>query len=106
MRGTANRAYFDPDDLARRFDPDAIAPSYLALRAEFCVANQAWGYAAGMLEEMARLQEYDPRAPRVNPLLAARCQLLAGQPHKARATCRDALRLYLTRPDAMPRMIR
>jgi len=104
--GYGEQAYFDPDDLARRFDPDAIAPSYLALRAEFCVANQAWGYAAGMLEEMARLQEYDPRAPRVNPLLAARCQLLAGQPHKARATCRDALRLYLTRPDAMPRMIR
>jgi len=104
--GYGEYAPFDPDDLARSFDPDATAPSYLALRAEFCVANQAWGYAAGMLEEMARLQEFDLRAPRINPLLAARCQLLAGLPHKTRATCREALRLFLTRPDATPRMIR
>lgn len=104
--GYGEQAVFDPDDLARSFVPDATAPSYLALRAEFCVANQAWGYAAGMLEETARLQEFDPRAPRINPLLTARCQFLAGLPHKTRATCREALRMFLMRPDSTPRMIR
>ena len=104
--GYGEYAAFDPDDLARSFDPDATAPSYLALRAELCVANNAWGYAAGLLEEMARLQEFDPRAPRINPLLAARCQFLADQPRKAHATCRDALRRLLMYPEETPRMIR
>ncbi len=52
-KGYGEQAPFDPDDLAHSFDADATAPSYLALRAEFCIANQAWGYAAGMLEEMS-----------------------------------------------------
>jgi hypothetical protein len=89
---------FDSDTLSFAPDPEATAPSYLALRAELFAANQAWGYAAALLEETARLQEYDPRAPRVNPLLLARCQLLAGQHQKARSTCRDALRTLLARP--------
>jgi hypothetical protein len=88
----------DSDTAAFKPDPDATAPAYLALRAELFAANQAWGYAAALLESTARLQEYDPRAPRVNPLLLARCQLLAGQQQKARATCRDALRALLARP--------
>ena len=104
--GYGEQAAFDPDDLARSFDADATAPSYLALRAEFCIANQAWGYAAGMLEEMAHLQEHDLRAPRINPLLAARCQTMAGQPHQARAICREALQVFVRCPDATPRMIR
>lgn len=104
-KGYGEQAPFDPDDLAHSFDADATAPSYLALRAEFCIANQAWGYAAGMLEEMARLQEYDVRAPRINPLLASRCQIMAGQPNQARTICREALQSLIRRPDTTPRMI-
>ena len=91
--------YSDADILAAD-DPfaDATAPSYLLLRAETLVANQAWKYAAATLEEAARLQANDPRAPRINPLLLARCQMLAGQDKKARVTCRDALRTLLMRP--------
>lgn len=104
-KGYGEQAPFDPDDLVHSFDADATAPSYLALRAEFCIANQAWGYAAGMLEEMARLQEYDMRAPRINPLLAARCQIMTCQPRQARTICREALQVLIRRPDTTPRMI-
>ncbi len=104
--GYGEYAAFDPDDLARSLDPDATAPSYLALLAELCIANQAWGHAAGLIEEMVHLQKDDPRAPRINPLLTARCQYLAGQPRQAQTTCREALRMLLMRSDETPRMIR
>jgi hypothetical protein len=89
---------YDADIFSLMPDPDATAPAFFAVRAEQFIANQAWGYAAAMMEEAARLQEYDSRAPRINPLLLARCQLLAGRDQKARATCRDALRSLLSRP--------
>jgi hypothetical protein len=103
--GYGEQMPFDPDDLAHSFDANATAPSYLAMRAEFCIANQAWGYAVGMLEETARLQEYDMRAPRINPLLAARCQIMAGRPREARTICRETLQVLIRRPDTTPRMI-
>jgi hypothetical protein len=58
-----------------------------------------------MLEEMARLQEYDVRAPRINPLLASRCQIMAGRPNQARTICSEALQSLIRRPDTTPRMI-
>jgi hypothetical protein len=87
-------------------DPDATAPAYQALRAERFASNQAWGYAADLLSDTARLQAFDPRAPRVNPLLLARCQILSGQRQAARATCRDALRTLIADRSAENRMIR
>ena len=89
---------YDADELASDSFADATAPSYLLLRTELLVANQAWGYAAATLEEIARLQASDLRAPQINPLLFARCQILAGQDKKARTICRDALRKLLQRP--------
>ena len=89
---------YEADELASDSFADATAPSYLLMRAEMLVANQAWGYAAATLEETARLQAHDLRAPQINPLLFARCQILAGQDKKARAICRDALRKLLQRP--------
>jgi len=99
-------APFDADVLSYESDPDATAPSYLALRAELFAANQAWGYSASLLEQTHRLQEYDVRAPRVNPLLLSRYQLLCGQPQKARLTCREALRALMFDSTDYNRMVR
>lgn len=87
-------------------DGNGIAPAYLALRAERFAANQAWRYAATLLEQTQSIQEFDHRAPRVNPLLLTRLQLLAGQTQKAKLTCRDALRLLIADPTEYNRMIR
>ncbi len=97
---------FDPDALAYSTDREATSPSYLAQRAELFAAHQAWGYAAALLEQTRRLQEYDSRAPRVNPLLQARCQILSGNIEKAKATCREALNGLILDQTDYNRMIR
>ena len=89
---------YDADTFVYQSLTKTTAPSYLLMRAELLTANQAWGYAAATLEEAARLQKHDSRAPRINPLLLARCQFLSDQDKKARATCREALRTLLLRP--------
>ena len=99
-------APFDPDMLSYGADPGAKVPSYFALRAEVFAANQAWSYAAALLDQTCLLQEYDTRAPRVNPLLLARYHLLSGQREKARLTCREALRELFADPTEYNRMIR
>lgn len=105
-QGYGVSAPFDADVLSYASDPDATVPSYLALRAELFAANQAWGYSASLLEQTHRLQEYDVRAPRVNPLLLSRYQLLCGQPQKARLTCREALRTLMYDSTDYNRMVR
>lgn len=70
-------------NLARTEKTKPLPLPYLALRAQLCVANQAWAYAAGYMRQMTQEQQTDPRAPRVNPLLFARCLLLAGQKEDA-----------------------
>jgi len=88
---------------------DAYTPSAsarLALRAEWFAANQAWPYAAALLEESCRHPDWDGRAPRVNPLLLARYQLLSRQSQKARQTCRAALRQLGSDTSEENRMIR
>ncbi len=88
---------------------DAYTPSdsaRLALRAEWLAANQAWPYAAALLEESCRHPDWDGRAPRVNPLLLARYQLLSRQGQKARQTCREALRQLASDTTEENRMIR
>lgn len=87
-------------------EPDTSIPSALALRAEWFADNQAWHYAAALLEETRTLQQYDYRAPRVNPLLQARCYLLSGQRQKARSACREALGYLVSDPTEYNRMIR
>ncbi len=82
------------------------APAALALRAELLAAHQAWPYAAGLLERCEALTVADGRAPRVNPLLLARAQILSGQRQQARATCRKALLELIDDPSAYNRMIR
>ncbi len=89
--GQGISAPFDSDTLSYANDTGLTVPAYLALKAELFAANQAWGYAAELLEQTRRLQEYDVRAPQVNPLLLARYFFLSAQPSKARQTCREAL---------------
>ncbi len=89
---------YDADELSFGIDTNAVAPSWLGMRTEMLVANGIWSHAAATLEMIKRLQAWDSRAPRVNPLLMARCQILAGQREQARATCRDALRTLMTLP--------
>ncbi len=101
-----NSFEIDPDTLAYIKESNSPLPSALALKAELLAANQAWGYAAGLLERVATLQEYDPRAPHVNLLLLARCQILAGNQTKARHTCRTALNKLIADPTKYNRMIR
>ena len=99
-------APFDPDLLSYASAPGTKVPSYFALRAEVFAANQAWTYAAALLEQTCLLQQYDTRAPRVNPLLLARYHLLSGQREKARLTSREALRELFADPTDYNRMIR
>ncbi len=87
-------------------DPAASIPAALALRAEWFADNQAWYYAAALLEETRALQQYDGRAPRVNPLLLARYDLLSGQRQKARLACREALGILVADHTGYNRMIR
>lgn len=87
-------------------DPDSAIPSTLALRAEWFAANQAWTYAAALLEEAHRLQQNDYRALRVNPLLQARYYLLSGQRQKARFACREALGVLVSDRSDYNRMVR
>ena len=87
-------------------DPGTAIPAALALRAEWFADNQAWCYASALLEAAHGIQQYDYRAPRVNPLLQARCLLLSGQRLKARATCREALGLLVADTTDYNRMIR
>lgn len=90
-------------------DAFAYTPSdsaRLALRAERFAANQAWLYAAALLEESCRHPDWDGRSPRVNLLLLARYQLLSRQTAKARQTCRAALRLLASDTTEENRMIR
>lgn len=89
--GQGVAAPFDSDTLSYANDAGATVPAYLALKAELFAANQAWGYAAALLEKTSRLQEYDVRAPQVNPLLLARYFILSSQHTKAQQTCREAL---------------
>jgi hypothetical protein len=87
-------------------EPNPSIPSALALRAEWFAHNQSWHYAAALLEEARNLQQFDSRAPRVNPLLLARCQLLSGQRQKARLVCREALLQLASDRTDYNRMIR
>ena len=96
----------DPDTLAHMSDSNTPSPADMALKAELLAAHQAWGYAATMLEKVGELQEYDPRAPGVNLLLLARCQILDGKKTKARETCRAALTKLIADPTGHNRMIR
>lgn len=77
----------------------------MALRAERFAAHQAWPYTAHLLETCAAGSALDGRAPRVNPLLKARAEILSGQ-RRSRATCRQALRELLADPSPYNRMIR
>jgi len=86
--------------------PSGPNPSILALRAELFADNQAWGYAAALLEETAAHAAFDARAPRVNPLLQAHACLLSGQKQKARLACRKALVALVTDSTDYNRMIR
>lgn len=99
-------APFDADTLAYAPSPNATPPSYQAMRAEVFAANQAWGYAAALLEKTRELQAYDSRAPRVNPLLLARYHILSDQKQKARLVCREALQTLIADPSDYNRMIR
>lgn len=72
----------------RRVPPPA---PYLALRAQLCVANQAWRFAAAYMDAILERQQDDYRAPRVNPLLYARCLYLAGRAETAAAVSRAGL---------------
>lgn len=117
-RQTAQAALLDPDALyfedtdetdqpvSAESPENGLAPAYLALRAELFAANQSWGYAAHLLEQTREIQAFDHRAPRVNPLLLTRLQLLTGRTQKAKLTCRDALRLLIADPTEYNRMIR
>ncbi|MDD4101861.1 MAG: hypothetical protein PHU80_04425 [Kiritimatiellae bacterium] len=101
-----NSFEIDSDTLAYIKASNSPLPSVLTLKAELLAANQAWGYTAAVLEKVDALQEYDTRAPRVNLLLLARCQLLAGDNAKARNTCRTALKKMSADPSPHNRMIR
>ncbi|MBP5510394.1 MAG: hypothetical protein J6Z49_05700 [Kiritimatiellae bacterium] len=87
VRGYA--AVFSNLERAERQEPRP-AP-YLALRAQLCVANQAWRFAAAYMGTILERQQDDHRAPRVNPLLYARCLHLAGRNETAAAVCREGL---------------
>ena len=87
-------------------EPDYPSASLLALRAERCAAHQAWPFSASMLEACAAYAAADGRAPRVNPLLQARAEILSGLRPQSRATCRKALRELVADPSAYNRMIR
>ena len=88
--------------------PAAAVPatSYFALRAEWYASHQAWGYAAALLEAAAASAATDGRAPRVNPLLQARADILSGQKQKARLVCRQALMGLIADPSDYNRMAR
>jgi hypothetical protein len=94
-------SYFEPEPW-----PDLPPPAPYALRAERCAAHQAWPYVASLLELCAEYSDFDGRAPRVNPLLQARAELLAGENEKARLICRRALYELITDPSNYSRMIR
>lgn len=79
-------------------DTESVAPAWLALKAELLVANNVWGYAAATLMRVEKLQAYDSRAPRINPLLLARCQMMAGQREDALRSCRAALQSLMMLP--------
>ena len=83
-----------------------ISSAYLALRAEWYADHQAWGYAAALLNEAAARSASDGRAPRVNPLLQARIDILSGQKQKMRLVCRDALMKLMSDPSNYNRMVR
>jgi len=104
--GASQPAPTDPDLLSYASDPSATAPSYFALRAELFADNQAWAYASALLEQTHRLQEYDSRAPRVNPLQLARYDILTGQRQKSRLVCREALQTLIADHSEYNRMIR
>lgn len=97
---------FDPDTLSYTADTAVPVPSYLSLRAELFAANQAWGFAASLLEKTQQLQEFDTRAPRTNPLLRAQYYILSGQRQKARRVCREALGELIADTTEYNRMIR
>lgn len=80
--------------------------SLLALRAELLADHQAWPFAADALATCATYAAADGRAPRVNPLLKARAELLSGRRPQARVTCRKALRELVADPSPYNRMIR
>ena len=88
--------------------PASATPStsYFALRAEWYASHQAWAYAAALLDEAAACSASDGRAPRVNPLLQARADILSGQRQKARLVCRQALMNLISDPSGYNRMIR
>lgn len=86
--------------------PDLPSVSLLALRAERLAAHQAWPFAADTYAACAAYAAADGRAPRVNPLLQARAEILSGRRPLARATCRKALRELVADPSPYNRMIR
>ena len=58
-------------------------------------------------QELEVVANYTPgRAPRVNPLLQARADILSGQKQKARLVCRQALMGLIADPSDYNRMAR
>ena len=102
---TVQNSYADWLDNLKRSaesrDPEEmLSVSYLALRAYLFVANQSWLYATQYMLQMAKRQENDHRAPRVNLLLLARCAYLAGQNNLVYNACQLGLdELYMDTSD-------
>lgn len=94
-------AYLEPEPW-----PELPSPAPFALRAERCAAHQAWPYVVALLDVCADYSAVDGRAPRVNPLLQARAEILSGQKQKARLICRRALSEMIADPTSYNRMIR
>ncbi|MFA7172422.1 MAG: hypothetical protein WC340_03245 [Kiritimatiellia bacterium] len=77
---------FDP----RLFEPPS-KPSILSLQAERLANHHAWIYAACKLEQLMRIEEHDHRAPRANPLLYTRYNILTGDQLRVKQGCEKAL---------------
>ncbi|MDD2597924.1 MAG: hypothetical protein PHO37_01690 [Kiritimatiellae bacterium] len=77
---------FDP----RLFEPPS-KPSVLSIQAERLANHHAWVYAACKLEQLMRIEEHDNRAPRANPLLYTRYNLLIGDQLRVKQGCQKAL---------------
>ncbi len=74
----------------RLLEPPSL-PSVLSLQAELLANHRAWLYASCQLEQLMQIQERDSRAPRANPLLYTRYNLLTGNPQKVKEGSRSAL---------------
>jgi len=78
-----------PDRDATRTPADSAR---LALHAERCAANQAWFYAAALLDASLRHPVWEGRTPSANRFMLARYHILAGQHAAARRNLLIALK--------------